>query len=102
MLTRSHKLAKSFPQDTNSFSQVSKLLPQGSKSLPEDMKSFPQVFILSSFDANMQVISLYMIPSLYRDHPSTSIPFKFTYVSILLVTLAILMVILLSNLPSDL
>ena len=86
------------------------------------MKSFPQV-TRSCFDANVQVMSLFMIPNLYRGHPSTSIPFKFTYACRLLVTfrgscflllfmsnfytimviiLAILMVILLSYLPSDL
>ena len=64
-----------------------------------------------------------MIPNLYRGHPSTSIPFKFTYACRLLVTfrgrifpvslhaqfktimviiLAILMVNLLSYQPSDL
>ena len=66
------------------------------------MKSFPQVLLSQSFDANVQAISLSMIPDLYRGQPSTSIPIKFTYACRLSVTLAILMVILLSNLTSDL
>ena len=48
------------------------------KSLPQDLKSFPLV-TKSSFDAKVQAISLSMMPNLYIGHPSTSIPFKFTY-----------------------
>ena len=66
------------------------------------MKSFISTFTKSCFDANVQAVSLSVIPNLYKGHPSTSIPFKFTYASRLLVTLAILMVILLRNLPGDL
>ena len=78
----------------------------------------------SCFDANVQAIALSMIPNLYRDHPSTGIPFNFTYACRLLVTfkggmlaitlhvqlfytimviiLAILIILLLSYQPSDL
>ena len=40
---------------------------------------------MSCFDANVQAISLSMIPNLYRDHRSTSIPFKCRYTCRLLV-----------------
>ena len=55
------------------------------KVLPQDMKSFPRV-TKSCFDANVQAISLSGIPKIYSSHPTTSIPFKFTYACRLLVT----------------
>ena len=93
-----------------------------SKSLSQDMKTFPRA-TKSCFDANVQAISLSMIPNLYRGHTCTSIPFNFTHASrllvilrglifpllymsnfytIMVIILAILMFILLSYLPSDL
>ena len=72
---------------------------------------------MSRFDANVQAISLSMIPKLYRGHSSAGIPFIFTYVCRLLVTFRgrmfpitlhvqllyhFLMIILLSYQPSDL
>ena len=61
----------SLPQDSKSFPQHRKSFPQVKKSFPQDSKS--------CFDANVQAIFLSMIPNLYRGHPSTSMPFKFTY-----------------------
>ena len=46
----------------------------------------PTSFTKSCFDANVQAISLSMIPNLCRGHPSTSIPFNITYACRLFVT----------------
>ena len=58
--SHNHKLAKSLPQDTSLSPQVSKV-------------------ITTSFDPNVEAISLSMIPNLYIGHPFTSIQFSFTY-----------------------
>ena len=77
--------SKLFPQDSNLFPQVRKSLPQDSKSLPQDLKLTPRV-TKPCVVANVQSISLSIIPNFYRDHPSSNIPFKCTYTCGLLVT----------------
>ena len=76
------------------FLHVRKSLPQDSMSFTTRYEVIPTSFTKSCFDANVQPMSLSMIFNLYSGHPSTSIPFKFTYVCRLLVT-KILMIIFL-------
>ena len=61
-------VSKLLPQISKSFPQVSKSFPQDSKSLSQDMKSFSRV-TKSCFDANVQAISLFTTPNLYRGQP---------------------------------